>query len=129
MTGFIQSFGSKIQGFIQTFYKTVSRISNRWSMETLNNAGTKIFSWCTANIRTNKIWPKRKKKSHKKPGCCSLKKNSRLFIIFPDLISIFQTFSSSEKTVGQISRLFQEFKTLYEPWYDFTTRDTSWCPP
>ena len=40
------------------------------------------------------------------------KKKSRLFIIFPDYISIFHVW----KITGQISRVFQEFKTLYEPW-------------
>ena len=40
--------------------------------------------------------------------CCV----SRLFIIFPDYISIFQVW----KITGQISRVFQEFKTLYERW-------------
>ena len=41
------------------------------------------------------------------------KKNLKIvYKFFPDLISIFQTCSRSE----QISRLFQEFKTLCEPW-------------
>ena len=40
-----------------------------------------------------------------------LKKKSRLFTIFPDFISIFQTFFQVWKIAGQISRLFQEFKT------------------
>ena len=33
----------------------------------LKNAGTKLFSWCTANVRAglNKIWPKWKKFTHR----------------------------------------------------------------
>ena len=38
------------------------------------------------------------------------------FIIFPDFISIFQTFFEVLKIARQISRLFQDFKTLYEPY-------------
>ena len=44
------------------------------------------------------------------------KKNSSLFTIFPDFLSIFQNFLQVWKIAGQISRLFfQEFKALYEP--------------
>ena len=87
-----------------------SRLSNRWSTEALNNAWTKLFSWCTAN-RWNWIrFDHNKKKLHKKPAWCSFETNSRLFIIFLDLNSIFQVW----KIAGQISRLFQEFNTLHE---------------
>ena len=44
------------------------------------------------------------------------KKTQDFFIIFPDFISIFQTFFEVLKIAGQISRLFQDFKTLYEPY-------------
>ena len=37
------------------------------------------------------------------------------FTIYPDFISIFQAFSQVWKIPGQISRLFQEFKSMYEP--------------
>ena len=46
------------------------------------------------------------------------KKILRHFTIFPDFIFIFQTFSRSGKLLRQISKLFQEFKTLYEPRYN-----------
>ena len=44
--------------------------------------------------------------------CCSFKKKftifSRLYLYFPDFFQV-------QKIAGQISRLFQEFKTLYRP--------------
>ena len=43
------------------------------------------------------------------------KKNSRLFTIFSRLYLYFPDFFQAWKTGLQISRLFQEFKTLYEP--------------
>ena len=46
------------------------------------------------------------------------KKILRHFTIFPNFIFIFQTFSRSGKLLRQISKLFQEFKTLYEPRYN-----------
>ena len=61
----IQIFGSKIHDFSRPFSKTIflfpdSRLSNRWSIETLKNDETLLFSWYTANIwaRLNKIWQK-----------------------------------------------------------------------
>ena len=46
--------------FFQNNLLSNSRLSNRWSNETLKNAGTKLFSWCAANkwARLNRIWPK-----------------------------------------------------------------------
>ena len=50
-----------------------------------------------------------KEKKHTKLAGCSFEKNSRLFTIFPDFFQVW-------KMPGKlISRLFQEFKTLYEP--------------
>ena len=44
-----------------------------------------------------------RKKIHLLSTCCSFEKNSRLFTIFPDLMSIFQTFPKIQK--------FQKCKT------------------
>ena len=44
-----------------------------------------------------------------------LEKNSRLHTIFQDSAFNFHTFFQVWKSSSQISRLFQEFKTLYEP--------------
>ena len=74
------------------------------------------FSWCAANIwaRLNKIWQKRKKII--KHSLCSFekKKDSRLFSHFPQLYLHFADFLRPGKWLGN-ARLFQEFKTLYEP--------------
>ena len=54
---FMQIFGSKIQDFSQTFFPKHQfifpdwRWSNRWSIEILKNAETKLLSWCTANVQ------------------------------------------------------------------------------
>ena len=44
-----------------------SRLSNRWSIETFKNAGTKLLTWCAARIRArlNTIRPKRKNFTYK----------------------------------------------------------------
>ena len=104
----------KIQVFFHTFSKTIflfpdSRLSNRWAIETLKKAGTKLYQRCAANVhvqaRLNTIW-RAGKKFHSQSTCCSFQKN--LFtIFFLGFFSVFQTFSRSS--------LFQEFKTLYEP--------------
>ena len=73
----------------------------------------------------NKIRPKQKKTfTYKALTCCSFKKNTPqdLFTIFQDFTSILQTFSRSE----QISRLFQELKTLYEPCYHQKWLEKCW---
>ena len=55
----------KIQVFFHTFSKTIflfpdSRLSNRWAIETLKKAGTKLYQRCAANVhvqaRLNMIW-------------------------------------------------------------------------
>ena len=66
-----------------------------------------------------------KKNFHLKSTCCSFqkkKKTSRLFYHFQDFTPIFRTFSRS----GQISRLFQELKTLYEPCYNQEWLEKCW---
>ena len=44
LMGFILIFGSKIQDFFRLFLFPDSRLSNKLPKETLNNAGTKLFS-------------------------------------------------------------------------------------
>ena len=46
------------------------------------------------------------------------KKNLRKFYHFSRLYFHFPDFFQVWKIAGQISKLFQEFKTLYEPWYN-----------
>ena len=41
MTGFIQSFGSKIQGFFQTFYKTIISFSRLKDIKKVINGDLK----------------------------------------------------------------------------------------
>ena len=81
MTGFTQSFGSKIQGFFQTFYKTIISFSRLKDIKKVINGDLK----------------KRRKKHF----------FMKHFLIFPDLISIFQTFSSSEKLLGKFQDFFK----------------------
>ena len=112
----------KIQVFFHTFSKTIflspdSRLSNRWAIETLKKAGTKLYQRCAANVhvqaRLNMIW-RAGKKFHSQSTCCSFQKN--LFtIFFSGLFLSFSDFFQVWKIAGQISSLFQEFKTLYEP--------------
>ena len=42
---FFQTFSQNNDSFFPD-----SGLSNRWSIETLKNAGTKLFSWCFADI-------------------------------------------------------------------------------
>ena len=79
----------------------------------------KAFAWCAANIpaRLNKILPKGKEFTSK-TLVVTLKKNSRLYH-FSRLYLYFSDFFQVWKVAGQISRLFQEFKTLYEPCVSF----------
>ena len=58
----------KLNTFSIHFSKTIIsfsrlKLSNRWSIETFKNTGTKLLSWWAANVwsRLNKIWPKRKR--------------------------------------------------------------------
>ena len=74
--------------------------------------------WCVTNIRArlNKIRTKRKKFTYKVLVVALKKKTqdflsffSRRYLYFPDFFHVW-------KVAEQISRLFQEFKTLCEPW-------------
>ena len=76
----------------------------------------KLFLWCAANIwaRINKIWQKQKKFTYK-ALVVSLKKNSRLFHSFADVISIFQTFPGLENNwtnFKTFSRIQDSVRTL-----------------
>ena len=100
----------------QLFLFPDSKLSIRWSID-LEKAGTKRFPWCTPNLppKLNKIWLKQTKKTSgalvafKKKKLKTLYHFSRLYLYFTDFFRIW-------KIAGQISRLFKEFKTLYEPW-------------
>ena len=118
----------KLQDFFQTFFQTLqefsqtsfqnntsfpdSRLSNRWSMETLKNVGAKLCSRCAANkwARLNKIWPKRKI-FHLQRTCCSFEKKIQTFYHF------FQTFCGSGKLLQAnfktFSRIQDSVQTLY----------------
>ena len=61
-------------------------------------------------VRFDKIWPTRKK-FHLWVTSLSKKKKETLS---PNLY--FPAFFQVWKIAGQITRLFQEFKTLYKPW-------------
>ena len=62
---------------------------------------------------TDKIWPKQKKKFQKK-------NISRLFTIFQDFTSIFQTFSTSGKLLGKFEDIFKNSRLATNPvnYYD-----------
>ena len=91
-----------------------SRLSNRWVMETLKNAGA-LQTYGQDWIR----FDPNEKKNHLESTCCSFEKKtmSRLFIIFSKLYPYFPDFFQAWKVAGEISRLFQEFKTPCEPWF------------
>ena len=94
-TGFVQIFGFKIQNFFQTFFH-----NNNFCFQT---QGYQICDQLR-NEQSFSLWCAETK--------VRAKKLKTFFIIFPDFISIFQTFFEVLKIAGQISWLFQEFKTL-----------------
>ena len=98
-TGFVQIFGFKIQDFFQTFFH-----NNNFFFQT---QGYQICDQ-SRNEQSFSLWCAETK--------VRAKKLKTFFIIFPDFISIFQTFFEVLKIARQISRLFQDFKTLYEPY-------------
>jgi len=57
VTGFVQIFASKIQGFFQTFFQNKnfffpdSRLSNRVINKDLKKHRNKAFLWCAAIVR------------------------------------------------------------------------------
>ena len=58
VAGFVQILDPKFKTFSRLFTKTMIslftlKVINSWSTETYKNAGTKLFSWCTANAQ----WP------------------------------------------------------------------------
>ena len=55
-------------------------------------------------------------KTKKKVFAVALKKKIKTFYHFSKLCFCFPDFFQVWKIAGQISRLFQEFKTLCEPW-------------
>ena len=89
MTGFKQIFGSKIQDFFQTFYKTIIYFSRLKDIKWVINGDLK----------------KRRNKDF----------FMKHFIIFPDLISIFQTFSRSEKLLGKFQDFFKNLRLCTNP--------------
>ena len=119
----VRNFGFKIQDFFQTFFQNNHLFLQNQGYQIghqkrpSKKAGTKLLSWCGANIRArlNKIWPKRNKFTYKALSVALDKKNVRLFTIFPTLYLYFPDFFQVWKIAEQISRLSQEFKTQYEP--------------
>ena len=88
-------------------------------MQTLKNAGTKIFHDAVKTYGLDWIrFDQNEKKITYKALVVGLKKKkkSRLFNIFPDFFQVW-------KIAGQTSRLFQEFKTPYEPLMDVCILD------
>ena len=59
-------------------------------------------------MRIYKIWPKQKNNNKALYYCCSF------FLTLTPFSRLFP--GQLWKIAGQISRLFQEFKTLYKPW-------------
>lgn len=101
----------------------------------LEKRGTNLFSRCTANIsnhgtmwtyqsyetspsvikclgyRQDWMWFECGKQIHLLSTRCSFEKKSRHLTIFPDIVSIFQVFSSSEELLCKFQDFFYEFKT------------------
>ena len=91
-----------------------SRLSNRWSIETLKTQEQSIHSALQTYERDWKRFDQRKKFNRKALPVAVKKKNkqtnnfSRTYIYIADFFQVW-------KVAGQISSLFHEFKTLYEP--------------
>ena len=119
----VRNFGFKIQDFFQTFFQNNHLFLQNQGYQIghqkrpSKKAGTKLLSWCGANIRArlNKIWPKRNKFTYEALSVALDKKNVRVSTIFPTLYLYFPDFFQVWKIAEQISSLFHEFKTLYEP--------------
>ena len=116
-------FGSTIQDFFQTFFKTIISFSRlEVIIKQLINTGLKkhwkkLFSWCTANVwaRLKKIWPKRKKFHLIQSTCCSFEKKSKswLYTIFFRFYIYYLDFFQVWKIAVQISGLSLEFIVHY----------------
>ena len=121
ITGFVQILGSKIQDFFQTFSKTIISFSKLKVIKQVINTTQEqsLFSWCSAHVRMklNKIWPKQIIIKHTKSASRSFEKKLKTLyhLYFPDF---FQAWKIAE----HFSRLFQEFKTLHEPFRTFYAR-------
>ena len=91
-----------------------SRLSNRWSIETLKKCRNKAFSM---TCRRDLIRFDQQEKNFTCEALLFQKKKKEkkiIFTLFPNLY--FPAFFQVWKIAGQIPRLFQEFKTLYKPW-------------
>ena len=108
---------SKFKTFSILFSKTVlsfpgSRSSNRWSIETLKNAGAKsFFMMCCKRYRRDwiRIYQNEKKKNIYKALVVALKKTSRLFYHFSRLFSSLENCWANFKP---FSRLQDSVRTL-----------------
>ena len=143
-TGYVQNFGSKIQDFFQTIPKQQfifpdSRLPNNYmikrDLEKCRNqafffrmqckltkttmqcrhSGSLWLSWLRA--RLNGIWPIKKKFTYWALVVTLKKKTKKnqTFYHFSRLYLYFRDFFQGWKIALQISRRFQEFKTLYKP--------------
>ena len=102
-TGFLQ-----IQDFFQSFSKTIiffpdSRLSNRWSTDTLKTEQQNFFHDVLETYGQDWIRFDQNKKNQD-------------FAIFSRPNLQCQAFFRVWKIAGQILRFFREFKTLHEPW-------------
>ena len=120
--GNVQIFGSKkIQDFFHTFSKTIisftrlkviKQVINRDLKKSRNKALSTMRCKRTCTGKIEHDLTSRKKISLVK-HLLQLSKNFLQF--FSGLFLCFSDFFQVCKIAGQISRLFQEFKTLYEP--------------
>ena len=128
--GFSRYFGGsnrlrwiQIQGFFQTFFWNNNfflqtrdyQVGDQY-MQTLKNVGTKVFSLCSPSVRArlNHIDQNNTKTSLKSTSC-SFEKNSRLFTIFPDFVSTFQTSSRSGKLLGKFQAFLKNWRICTNP--------------
>ena len=120
--GFVQIFGSKIQDFFQTFSKTIisfsrlkviKQVSNRDLKKSRNKALSTMRCKRTCTGKIEYDLTSRKKISLAKHLLQLSKKP--FYNFFSGLFLSFSDFFQVWKIAGQISSLFQEFKTLYEP--------------
>ena len=106
VTGLVKIFGSKIQDFVQAFFKTkvyffrLQVIADQYRPQKSRHKAFFMMRW---------------KRSLKKSlikllfQVCQKKKKSRHFTTFPDFFQVW-------KIAGQISRLFQEFQAPRSLW-------------
>ena len=63
------------------------------------------------------------KNFHLQSTCVTLEKNTQDFIIFPDFISIFQTFSRSGQLLGKFQDFFKNSRLCANPVKSTRTRN------